>query len=204
MRLQHWWSDADGRTEVHGETPVLMPLVELNLRLYWAEWNPGLRGERLATSRLSHGTRDMLLNIECSEESAMSPVKHVPTFRKNVRKYLPLDAVYHPRKLSLNVSLALKQHYAVDGKWPIRRVQNLRLAVGCLNTLDKNTTKMSTCDFELVWKLVSGTERSECWAEGDEGSSAVQFALPVVLCDNCNWKYCFFVNRKDTRKHFYL
>jgi hypothetical protein len=66
----------------------------------------------------------------------MSPVKQVPTFRKNVSKYLPFDAAYHPRKLSLNVSLALKQRYALDGKWLIRRVQNLRLAVGCLNTLD--------------------------------------------------------------------
>ena len=58
----------------------------------------------------------MLLNIECSEETAMSPVKQVPTFRKNVSQFLPFDAAYHPKKLSLSVSLALKQHYAVDGK----------------------------------------------------------------------------------------
>ena len=67
-RRWRWvWSaggmELTGETEVLGEKTVLMPLVQINLRLYWPGSNPGPRGDRLATNCLNHGTRDVLLNV---------------------------------------------------------------------------------------------------------------------------------------------
>jgi hypothetical protein len=44
-------------TEVMGEKPVSVPLGPPQMSRGLAlGWNPGLRGERLSTDRLSHGT----------------------------------------------------------------------------------------------------------------------------------------------------
>jgi hypothetical protein len=51
-----------GETEVLGEKPVPLPLCPPQISTDLGS-NPGMRGERQATNRLSHGTAHVLLNI---------------------------------------------------------------------------------------------------------------------------------------------
>jgi hypothetical protein len=52
---------SQGKTEKLGEKPVPVPLYPPQIPRGLTRTNPGLRGERLATSRLSHGTAHILL-----------------------------------------------------------------------------------------------------------------------------------------------
>jgi hypothetical protein len=51
MGMEPWWSDTDGKTVVPREIPVPMPQCPPQIQ----ESNSGLRCERSAINRLSHG-----------------------------------------------------------------------------------------------------------------------------------------------------
>jgi hypothetical protein len=59
MNMEQWWNDIfAGETEVLGEN---LPSATTNPTWIDPGANPGLRGERSATNRLSHGTALLLI-----------------------------------------------------------------------------------------------------------------------------------------------
>jgi hypothetical protein len=57
MNMEQWWNDIfAGETEVLGENLPSATLFTTNPTWIDPGANPGLRGERPATNRLSHGT----------------------------------------------------------------------------------------------------------------------------------------------------
>jgi hypothetical protein len=56
--MEHRWNEIDGKTEVLGGGGDLSSATLSTTNPTWADpgSNPGLRGERPATNRLSHGT----------------------------------------------------------------------------------------------------------------------------------------------------
>jgi len=55
--MEHWWNDTDkGKTKVIGEKSPCATMITTNLTRTDQGLNPGLRGTRLATNRLKHGT----------------------------------------------------------------------------------------------------------------------------------------------------
>jgi hypothetical protein len=57
MNMEQWWNDIfAGETEVLGENLPSATLFTTNPTWIDPEANPGLRGERPVTNRLSHGT----------------------------------------------------------------------------------------------------------------------------------------------------
>jgi hypothetical protein len=63
MNMEQWWNDIFAvETEVLGENLPSATLSTTNLTWIDPGANPGLRGERPATNRLSHGTAYKLYN----------------------------------------------------------------------------------------------------------------------------------------------
>jgi hypothetical protein len=65
MNMEQWWNDIfAGETEVLGENLPSATLSTTNLSWIDPGANPGLRGERPATNRLSHGTAILRIIID--------------------------------------------------------------------------------------------------------------------------------------------
>jgi hypothetical protein len=76
MNMEQWWNDIfAGETEVLGENLPSATLSTTNPTWIDPGANPGLRGEKPATNRLSHGTacRDIfhVFNKKCTKESSI-------------------------------------------------------------------------------------------------------------------------------------